>query len=247
MTARARPEAIRANDARADYIKTLVRRRYDYMARESDFPPDAVARAVRDGYAAADLAPLPEIITAAYAGCGYPLAGIDLSGVAIAVDLGCGAGLDAITAAAALDPGAQLIALDFAPAMLRRLSSAGADNIKIVAADMEALPLASGIADLVLANASFNLTAAPETAFAEAYRILKPGGRLATAEFVREGPLPPEAAENPMASTASIGGILAESELRAHLGSVGFCEVEITGHQPAPPVTAIRISARRAR
>ena len=76
-------------------IKTHVRRRYDYLASTGDFPPDGAARAERRGYTRRDLGTVPQTVTAAFSGSLNPLAGLDPGAVAIAVDLGCGAGLDA--------------------------------------------------------------------------------------------------------------------------------------------------------
>ena len=229
-------------------VKTQVRRRYDYLASAHDFPPDGAGRAAAHGYRSADLVTLPAPIVDAYSGSGNPLTDVDLADVRLAVDLGCGAGIDALLGSAALahsfDDGAMLVALDFAPEMIRRLTGS-TDNktIRPMVADMEALPLAADVADLVIANASFNLCVDADRAFAEAYRILVPGGRLAAADFVRNGPLPPEAAQNPMAWNASIGGVMAENALIEALGQAGFEDIAITGHRDAPPVTAVRITA----
>ena len=98
------------------------------------------------------------------------------------VELGCGAGLDARLVCERLDAGASLFALDFAPQMLHRAREAceglgdGA-RLHLLAGDMENVPLADGVADIVLANASLNLTVDKAKALAEARRILKPGGR----------------------------------------------------------------------
>ncbi len=144
------------------------------------------------GYPPRVLDRLPEELIAAYRGCGFPLAGLRLADVCLAVDLGCGAGIDALWMASEMGPDATIIAVDMTLPMLRMGSklqtrdALTAGSVWPVAGDMERLPLASGIADLVVANASFNLTVDKTAAFSEACRILKPGGRLAVRELVRD-------------------------------------------------------------
>lgn len=244
------PPARRADDDWRNLVKAQVRRRYDYLAREDDFPPAPIDRAVARGYARDDLDALPGPVTAGFSGSLNPIADIDLSQIDCAVDLGCGAGIDALLVARALPPGARLVAVDFAPEIIRRLARAEHPEttslLTPVIADMESLPLADRIADLVIANASFNLCVEAELAFGEAYRILRPGGRIAAADFVRRGPLPPEAAQNPMAWNASIGGIQEQAELCDTIARAGFSDIVITGHRAAPPVVAVRIAATKA-
>ncbi len=233
-----------------DLVKSQIRRRYDYLCNADDFPPEPVARALKGGYDPDALSTLPEPVLAAYSGSGNPLADIDLSLFQNIADLGCGAGIDALLAAAAMPQSGQLIAIDFSPAMIARLTDAHVAmgrpyNIHPIVADIEALPLPNASVDLVIANASFNLAVAPALALAQAYRILTSGGRLVAADFIRTGPLPAEAAINPMAWSASIGGVMKENELTKALTSAGFKDIAITRHRNAPPVVAVQISASK--
>jgi arsenite methyltransferase len=226
----------------ADQIKTIVRRRYDHVAAADAFPPHGAARAREAGYPADWLAALPVSLADSYCGCGYALEGVDLSDVRLAVDLGCGAGLDARLLRDRLDTGARVVALDLSPRMAARARD---DAIWTIAGDMERLPLADGVADLVTANASFNLTADKRTAFAEAYRILKPGGRLVARDLVRDGPLPQEIVEDPLSFNASLGGALKEDDLLEEIAAAGFADIEIEDRQPFSYVVSVRIIARR--
>jgi SAM-dependent methyltransferase len=226
-------------------VKGIVRRRYAHLAETDGFRPGGAERARRAGYPQDWLDGLPDRVAGSYCGCGYPLEDVDLAGVRVAVDLGCGAGLDARLLAGRLAAGGMVVALDLTPGMLARVGEAtrvlSGSEVCRVAGDMERLPLRDGVADLVLANASFNLTVDMGAAFAEAARILRPGGRLVARELIRDGELPPEIAEDPTAWNASLGGVVEEDELRQALRAAGFVGVCISRHRPFPPMVAVRL------
>ncbi|MEP4885402.1 MAG: methyltransferase domain-containing protein, partial [Alphaproteobacteria bacterium] len=165
------------------------------------------------------------------------------------VDLGCGGGLDTRFVAERLPRGRDVIALDLTPELLSRTRDtiSGIDGARVhtVAADMERLPLAANVADVVIANASLNLTTDKVVALSEVARILRPDGRLLVADLIRRAPLPPELLTDPMAMAASLGGVVEESELRAALDSAGFGEIAFSGERPFGPVIAVDITARK--
>ena len=232
----------------AEQVKHQVGARYGRLAEADAFRPGAAARAREAGYPARWLDNLPARVADRYSGCGYALGDVDLAGVRVAVDLGCGAGLDARLLAGKLAGNGVVIALDLAPAMLDRVREAAPSNanpVLALAGDMERLPLDDAIADLVIANASFNLAVDKPAAFAEAARILRPGGRLVARELVRDGDLPGDLAQDPAAWNASLGGVPLEDELHDLLCEAGFAAVRITGHRPFPPVIAIRLEAAK--
>lgn len=223
-----------------EQIKRQIRRRYDHIANTGFDFRAGIDRARSAGYSEMFLDRLPRPVVDAFCGCGNPLDGLDLAGVRIAVDLGCGAGLDTRQLAGRLDSGSMVVGLDMTPGML---ALANADPVRTVAADMEQLPLADGVADLVLANASFNLTLDKPAAFAEVYRVLKRGGRLVARDLIRQGDLPQEIMEDPLAWNTSLGGVLEEKQLLEALKAAGFSESRISDHRPFPPVTSIRLEA----
>jgi SAM-dependent methyltransferase len=232
-----------------DQVKAQIARRYGGLAETGGFAPGGAGRARDAGYPEDWLTALPAGTADRFSGCGYALEEVDLSGVRVAVDLGCGAGLDARLLSGRLAGDALVLALDLTPRMLACVREAAGDDVgapvRAVAGDMERLPFAAGIADLVLANASFNLTLDKQAAFAEAARILRPGGRLVARDLVRDGELPAELARDPAAWNTSLGGVLTQSELHDAVCAAGFDGVRISDHRPFPPVAAIRLEARK--
>ncbi|MBI3127134.1 MAG: methyltransferase domain-containing protein [Candidatus Tectomicrobia bacterium] len=229
----------------SDQVKDFVRERYAHLCAARAYPPGGRARAREAGYPAAWVEALPDSVAEAYCGCGYALEEVELAGVRLAVDLGCGAGLDARLLAERLGGRGRVLALDFSLAVARR-ARAAAERAALAVGDMERLPLRDGIADLVIANASLNLTVDKEAALAEAARILRTGGRLVAREMVRAGPLPAEIERDSSAWNASLGGVPEEDEWRAWLAQAGFAGVRISHHRPFPPVAAVRIEAVKA-
>lgn len=201
------------------------------------------------GYPAAVLRQVPHELAASYSGCGFPLAGVSLTGVRHAVDLGCGAGSDAWWMASEMSQGGIVIALDMTMGMLHALHAArsgpGTNAIFPVAGDLERIPLVSDVADLVVANASFNLAVDKQAAFDEAFRILRPGGRLAARDLVLDEPLPREVIEDPLADVTSLGGVITEEALRHHVESAGFADVRIVDHRPFSYVVTVQLTAIR--
>lgn len=232
-------------------VKAFVRARYDHLARADAFPAGGAARAREAGYPPRFMEHLPARVSSSYCGCGYLLEGVDLAGVRTAVELGCGAGLDARLLDERLDAGGRLFAVDFAMRMLHRARGACAAGVRgarahFLAGDMECLPMRSGVTDIVLANASFNLVVDKRKAMGEAHRILKPNGRLVIRELVREGALPDEIAQDPQAWNASLGGVCEREEWESLLAGAGFCEWEVSDPAPFSPVVSVRICARKA-
>ncbi|GAG36759.1 unnamed protein product, partial [marine sediment metagenome] len=98
---------------------------------------------------------------------------------------------------------------------------------------------------LVVANASFNLTLSKHAAFTEAWRILRPGGRMFACELVKTGSLPDELLADPMGHATSLGGAIGETDLRTVMTDAGFEAITVTDHRRFEPVTAVILSARK--
>jgi arsenite methyltransferase len=228
--------------------KALIRRRYAQLAAADSFHDDARDKARAAGVPEAWYDALPARIASVFSGCGWPAGALRDWDHRMVVDLGCGGGLDTRFVAERLPTDSDVIALDLTPELLARVHDTVADidgaNVRTLAADMERLPLANGIADVVIANASLNLATDKTAAFAEVARILRHGGHLLAADLIRSGPLPPEIMADPMAMASSLGGVVEETEFRAALDGAGFTEIEFSGRRPFGPVIAVDISAR---
>ena len=185
-------------------IKAQIRHRYAQQAATGGLHVNAADKMRNAGYPQCWIDQLPDALVKTFSGCGCPLAALSLAGREVLIDLGSGAGIDSFLAASRLSDG-QVISVDFTAEMLSAAASIKTDREIIrVAADIERLPFPDHLADLILANASFTLTTTKSRAMAEAHRLLKPGGRLAMCDLVRE--LPRDIIEDPWPTRHLWGG-----------------------------------------
>lgn len=145
------------------------------------------------GYDAAELASLPLACTASFAGVANPHAIAPIVAGETVVDIGCGAGMDLLLAARRVGPGGHAIGIDMTEAMRDRArgsaEAAGLTNVDVRQADATALPFPDASVDVVISNGVLNLVPEKEKAFAEIYRVLRPGGRLQLADIVLDAEL----------------------------------------------------------
>lgn len=196
-------------------------------------------RAVRIGYAQEDIAGAAAAGNLGL-GCGNPIALASLKPGDVVVDLGSGAGFDALIAAHSLGPDGRFIGVDMTPEMLERarinaVNAGYARTVEFREGLIEKLPIAGESADVVISNCVINLSPDKASVFREAYRVLKPGGRLAVSDIILSQPLPVEVARLASSWIACVGGALTEGEYFGHIRAAGFQNIEFT-RKPVGPI-----------
>jgi len=173
-------------------------------------------------------------------GCGNPIALSGLKSGEIVLDLGSGAGLDVILSARRVGPTGHAYGMDMTDEMLdlawRNALDAQVDNVTFLKGDVESIPAPDASFDVVISNCVINLAVDKAVVFAEIYRVLRPGGRLAVADVVVEGGLADVAFADQLrrdqhAWGSCIAGALSDSEYRDHLLQVGFTDIGIEVHR----------------
>jgi arsenite methyltransferase len=208
-------------------IKETVREGYGQLARNADTAVSTPSEAI--GYDAAEVAAVPEG-TPSF-GCGNPTATAGLAPGETVLDLGSGAGFDCFLAAPAVGPTGRVIGVDMTPDMIatarENATRGGHDNVEFRLGDVEDLPLEPASVDVVISNCVINLVPDKARAFAEAFRVLRPGGRLHVSDLVLTRELPAELAEDPDALVGCVGGAARREQYLAALESAGFTDVSV--------------------
>jgi arsenite methyltransferase len=220
-------------------------------ARMSCCGPESDVKVVRDGsccgssqpaepaepsnvaqlYSESELNGLPETVTDASAGCGNPIAIASLHPGEVVLDLGAGGGIDCFLAARQVGPEGRVIGLDMTPDMIklarRNAKKVGATNVDFRYGEIEEIPLPDASVDVILSNCVINLSTDKDAVFAEAYRVLRPGGRMSISDIVIDGTLPPIIRQSLDAWAGCLAGALDERVYLDKIRLAGFDEVEV--------------------
>ncbi len=184
-------------------------------------------------------------------GCGSPLAHAALQSGETVVDLGSGAGSDVLRAAATVGPSGRAIGTDMTPEMVRKAREnarrLGVANAEFRLGEIEHLPLHDASADIVISNCVINLVPDKAAAFREAFRVLRPGGRLVVSDMVVNGTLPDVVRADPTAWAACIAGALDVQEYLAIIRAAGFDDVEAVASTPGGRGQVFSLTVRAAK
>jgi arsenite methyltransferase len=177
-------------------------------------------------YDDAERAALPEDAVAAALGCANPSALADLQPGEAVLDLGSGGGVDVLLSARRVGPQGFVYGLDMTPEMLelaeRNRGAVGAENVRFLQGRIERIPLPDASVDVVLSNCVVNLSPDKPAVLGEAYRVLRPGGRLAIADIATRGALPEAIHQNLAAWAGCVAGALDVNELQSLLVAAGY-------------------------
>ena len=230
-------------------VRRVVAERYTELAEGGaaaalGVESDEIAR--RIGYDEADLAALPEGANLGL-GCGNPMALAGVRAGDVVVDLGSGAGIDAILAARAVGPAGRVIGIDMTDAMLDKaranVAAVGLANVEFRKGFIESLPLGDGSTDVLISNCVINLSPDKPAVFAEAFRVLRPGGRLAVSDLVLARDLPPQVRNQVEAYLGCVAGAMRREDYLAAIRAAGFASVEVVAEHTYADVISMQSPA----
>jgi arsenite methyltransferase len=221
-------------------IKEAVKGRYGQMAKQDQqkqgccpscsASASTILRTGGVGYSKEDLEHIPESSLMGL-GCGNPIAIAELQEGETVLDLGSGAGVDVFLAANKVGPTGRVIGVDMTEEMVNKARSIARDygyaNVEFRLGEIEQLPVEDNSVNAIISNCVINLSTDKSRVFREAYRVLKPGGRLTVSDIVSEGAIPDEMKNDPEAWTGCIAGALQREEYLDKIRKSGFGETQI--------------------
>ena len=174
---------------------------------------------------------LPQEAVLASLGCGNPTALAALKPGEVVLDLGSGGGIDVLLSAKRVGPTGKAYGLDMTDDMLalarENLKRAAVSNVEFLKGEIEHIPLPGNSVDVIISNCVINLSADKDRVLAEAFRVLKPGGRFAVSDVVTRGDVPVEVRQHMLLWVGCIAGALGDSDYKAKLVRAGFESIEI--------------------
>jgi len=240
------------SQSRSDRTRIVVRARYAATARAGEYeaedaccapateretgccgpaPAERVRRQSRVmGYADADLDLLPDGADMAL-GCGNPMAIAELRPGETVADLGSGGGIDCFLAADRVGPEGHVIGVDMTPDMIskarRNADKAGKPNVEFRLGEIEHLPIADGSVDVIISNCVINLSPDQEQVFRDAFRVLKPGGRIRVSDVVATREIPQQFRDDDGLICGCMGGASTIEQITTWLADIGFVDTTI--------------------
>lgn len=189
------------------------------------------------GYTAEELAAIPEDANLGL-GCGNPTALAGLEPGETVLDLGSGGGIDCFLAAKKVGPSGRAIGVDMTPEMIDRAREnarkTGAANVEFRLGEIENLPVADGTVDVIISNCVVNLSTDKPRVFREAFRVLRPGGRMMVSDLVLQKPLPKAIRESVEAYVSCIAGALVKDDYLGAIREAGFADVAVVQEKGFP-------------
>jgi len=232
------------NPKRPETIRKMIKARYGKIAESAGVccgaapiaaccasqPSEPGTVAAQIGYSRDEIATAPDAAEMGL-GCGNPQAIANLRSGETVLDLGSGAGFDCFLAARAVGPTGRVIGVDMTEAMLRKARhnarKTGMDNVEFRMGEIEHLPVKDGTVDVIISNCVVNLSPEKAAVLREAFRVLKPGGRLAISDVVAVRPMPDAIRNDQELQCACIGGAVTVEDLRHMLLDAGFEKIHI--------------------
>jgi len=182
-------------------------------------------------YSDGETAALPREAVAASLGCGNPTALAELKAGETVLDLGSGGGIDVLLSARRVGPQGKAYGLDMTDEMLalarENQRKAAVDNVEFLRGEIENIPLPDNSVDVIISNCVINLSGDKDRVLAEAFRVLKPGGRFAVSDIVVRGEIPADIRRNVELWAGCVAGALEESEYRGKLAAAGFAGIDV--------------------
>ncbi len=182
-------------------------------------------------YSDSETAVLPQEAVLASLGCGNPTALAELAEGDVVLDLGSGGGIDVLLSARRVGPTGKAYGLDMTDEMLElareNQRKSGVDNVEFLRGEIESIPLPDSSVDVIISNCVVNLSGDKRKVIAEAFRVLKPGGRFAVSDVVVRGEVPAQVRQSMELWVGCVAGALTEGEFRSYLADVGFEQIDV--------------------